>query len=406
MKVQPPGAPNYSVLIWRFKSSRQWDRVVDTAREWLAQEPENTEAHLAISQALINLKRHPEAESHLARALARQPANAVAHRWMSIIQFHQKKFKAADESIQQALSLAPQDAYNWYHLAWMLYKHGDSEAARKYAGKALELSPRDPDTINLLALCTPKNQSAEIVLNHYRHALSIDPEKPVVHNNIGVYHLNVDKDYAAAEESFRRALFFDPTLKVARTNLFVALKRRDKVYRALCAPKDFIYRFFGFTRARRRQSMLLYLLALPLWILAFRFVLGGLILWGLLVWPMVKAYEYITIGDIRAEAGELGARRGGLFGFRRWPLRLRLGLFGLLLLAFWGGVAGLAVSVSRENPGDPAQQWFGLIIFPGLLILLAVWIMKRWRAQNRRFAARRRAKKFDRFLASRTGEQA
>jgi Flp pilus assembly protein TadD len=394
------GQPNYGVLLSRFISSRQWDRVLETAREWLARDPENIRAHHAAAQGLINLKKHSEAEPHLARVLARSPENGTAHRWMSIIQFHQQKFKAADESIHRALSVNPEDTYNWYHLAWMLYKQGDLESARKYASKALELAPQNADTINLLALCTPRNQSATDVLRRYREALAVDPEKPVVHNNIGVYHLNVEKDYAAAEECFRRALFFDPSLKIARTNLFNMLKRRDPVYRAMCAPKDFILKCFNAVR-RRRGNFVLYILAIPVWILAFRFLIAGLVLWFLFVWPMMQVYQYLTIGDIRAQAGELGARRGGFLGYRRWPLRLRLSLFGLVLVSAWGGVIYFIMRGGPAALGDTAQVLFGLIILIGLLILLGFWIRARWKSSRNRSAARHRARRFSHLLESR-----
>ena len=54
--------PNYAILLSRFSSSGQWDRVLDTAREWLSLNPENIPAHLAAGQALNNLDRHAEAE--------------------------------------------------------------------------------------------------------------------------------------------------------------------------------------------------------------------------------------------------------------------------------------------------------------------------------------------------------
>ena len=405
MKVQAPGAPNYRMLILRFTSSRQWDRVLETAREWLAQDPESTQAHQAAGQALINLKRHAEAEPHLARVLGRNPQSGMIHRWMSVIHFNQKKLPAADESIHRALSLNPLDTYNWYHLAWMLYKQGDTVSARKYAEKALELAPRNPDTINLLALCTPKGPgSAAKVLQQYREALALDPEKPVVHNNIGVYHLNVDKDYTAAEECFRRALFFDPSLRIARTNLFVTLKKRDKVYRLLTVPKDYIFRLFSLKSLRGRQGRVMYVGALIFWILAFRFVFAALAIWFLLVWPMVKGYEYLTIGDIRAQAGELGARRGGLFGYRRWPLRLRLGLFAMLLILFWGGLAVLCFRNGISPLSDNAQVGFGLIIFLGLVIFVGVHLRFQVKKNWNRFFARRRAKKFDHLLKPATGK--
>ena len=79
--------PNYRILIERFNSSRQWERTLETAREWLSVEPENSEAHMAAGQALVYLDRHSEAERHIAIVLATQPDNDIAHRHILNLQF-------------------------------------------------------------------------------------------------------------------------------------------------------------------------------------------------------------------------------------------------------------------------------------------------------------------------------
>jgi Flp pilus assembly protein TadD len=383
---------SHQILLSRFISSRQWDRALETAREWLSTDPENPQAHFAAGQSLVNLRRCPEAESHVAKGLARDPGNSFAHRLMSMVQFHQRRFTAADRSIHKALSLNPTDPYNWYQLALMTQKQGDLATAKKYAEKARELSPRDPDILNLLAMCAPKNDAGNSLrLRQYQEALELDPENPQVHNNIGVCYLNAGKDYARAEESFRRALFFDPSLKVARSNLFITIKHRDIVYRVLCAPKDFIFECFALARRNR----LLYFLALPLWLVAFRFLLAGLALWFPLVWPIVKVYEYLTIGDLRAQAGEPGAKRGGLFGYRRWPLRVRLFIFALLLCLFWGSIAW-AVFKGTEN----VKVFMALAMTCGLLIVLALWVRVKWKQGSFRYRRRRSSKEIDRLLKS------
>ncbi len=384
--MSSPGtnAPDFQVLANRFAASGQWERALEAARDWLNAEPAHERAHLLAGQALVNLKRPQEAEPHVNRALACNPENDFAHRLASIVHFHFGRFKAADEAIHRAISLDPEDAYHWYHLAWMCYQQGDRVSAEKFAEKARELAPLEADIANLLALCAAAREvDSEQTLRRYHEALELDPENSDIHNNIGVYHLNVTRDYSAAEECFRRALFFDPSCPVSRANLFITIKHRDLVYRALCAPKDLLARAASLASRARKQSIFIYLLLLPVWIFMFRFVLGGLLLWCLFIWPLVKVYEYLTMGDLLSKAGEIGARRGGLLGYRRWPLKLRLAIFAATLLAFWGGVAWL-----WTLPAGKTFLCSALGI--GILAALITWLVKSLKRSRVEAHARRR----------------
>ncbi len=391
--------PDFQVLANRFAASGQWERALETARDWLNAEPANELAHLVAGQSLVNLKRHAEAEPHVNRALACNPENDFAHRLASMIHFDARRFKAADEAIHRAISLDPEDAFHWYHLAWMSYEQGDRVSAAKFAEKARKLAPRDADIANLLALCAADHAATPAqTLRRYHEALELDPENSSIHNNIGVYHLNVTRDYAAAEECFRRALFFDPSCRIARPNLFLTIKHRDLLYRALCAPKDLLVGAASLASRARKQSILVYLLLLPLWIFMFRFVLGGLLLWCLFIWPLVKVYEYLTLGDLLSKAGEVGARRGGLLGYRRWPLKLRLGIFAASLLAFWGGVAWLWTF-------PEGKSLFGAVLGIGILVALITWLVKSMKGSRAQAHARRRSRRMADLLENRASKK-
>jgi tetratricopeptide (TPR) repeat protein len=401
MNIEESGHPNYGILAQRFMSSGQWDRALATAHEWLARQPENLQAHRVAAQSLINLDREAEAGSHLQRVLAGNPDDDFAHRLMSMVHFEQGRFKAADESIGKAIALDPYDAHNWHHLARMCYKQGDLASARKWAEKARALHPRDPDILNLIILCEPDSQdSAMQKIRRFEEALELDPENATIHNNIGAQYLGM-REYAKAEECFRRALFFDPAEAVYRKNLFLTVKHRDAVYRTLCAPKDFLFKVYPFISRLRRQSLILYLALIPIWLLAFRFVLGGLVLWFMLVWPLVKVYEYLTIGDLQARAGELGARRGGLLGYRKWPLQLRLGILAFLLVSFWGGIVFACLNGGVFRDSEKSATVFGTLFIIAVLGFGGYWLQSRIRKGFKARALRKRARLMEAILEPR-----
>lgn len=378
-----PGNPaqQFGTILRRLTESRQWDRALEVARDWLSQDPENIEAHLGAAQSLINLKQYAAAQTHLGKVLAARPNYAFVFRLASIAAFHLNKTDKADEYIRRAIELQPNDAMNWYHMALMRYRQGLPEAAEKHAKRALELQPENADTINLIAICQRNNPQGQ--MDQYRRALEIDPQNAIVHMNIGVYYLNTAHDYAAAEAAFRRSLEIDPTDRTAQKNLFAVLRLRDPLYRVLTWPRTLLWRA---SWARRDRSAVVKIALLLLWLTIGRYFLVLIAVWLLLVWPLVKAYEYLTVSDIRAKAGMAGARRAKWRELHRWPVGARLGIFGLLVVCFWGGLFWLYES--RVLP----PEW---IILAAVAALLA-WYFHRipaWWKRNRSRAAGLRAEK-------------
>jgi len=372
-------------MLRRLTESRQWDRALVVARDWLAQDPESVDAHLGAAQSLINLKQYAAAQTHLGKVLAARPTYAFAFRLASIANFHLNKTGKADEYIQRAIELAPNDAMNWYHLALMRYRQGVLEAAEKHAKRALELQPDNADTINLVAICQRNNPRGQ--LEQYQRALEIDPENAIVHMNIGVYYLNAAHDYAAAEAAFRRSLAIDPTDRTAQKNLFAVLRLRDPLYRVLTWPRTLLWRT---SWARRDVTTLVKIGLLVLWLTIGRYFLALFAVWLLLVWPLVKAYEYLTVSDIRGKAGIAGSRRAKWRDFHRWPLAARLGVFGLLVVCFWGGMFWLYES--RLVP----HEWIILAAFVAVVAWYFHKIPAWWKRNRSRAAGMRGEKRFAR----------
>jgi len=417
--MEERNVPNSRILTARFMASRQWDRGLEAAREWLSVEPENVEAHRATGEALIMLDREAEAERHIGQVLAARPNDDAAHRWMSYVHSKAMRLKAAEESLQKAISLNPRDPFHWFDLALLCQAQDDLPSAKEFAAKALELDPRNPAFNRLVIACEPINESnVAAKLAQYHKALELDPQNVGIHQAIGECHLSYTGDYQAAEESFRRALFFDPSRKSVRSNLFETLKNRDWIYRALHAPRDFLLKVNLWlpSNARDREASFLYNLICLLYILTapcflYTSIFIGLALWCLLFWPLVKAYEYLTIGDIHSKAGEVGTKRGGLLGYRRLSLRVRLIVFATFLAAFWGGSTLFLLNrysssikhtwnILCRHPIRSGFIAYGCCLF---FCLIAYYFMKFGQSRSESYA-RRRAKIFGTLLGPEADE--
>ena len=347
------------MLLTRFMASGQWERALDTARNWLAEEPENPRAHRCAGQALVNLDREREAEAHIAQALAANPHDAFAYRLMTIVHYRLKRFREADASIHRAIELDPQDSANWHQLALMCYWQGDRKNGLKWVTKARELNPNSSEILNLYALCSEDDGENERLLSA---ALAANPENAYAHNNLGVHYLKTEKDYAKAEACFRQALTINPTLKVARKNLFIAIKHRDRIYRLLRSPLDLLFSFRRAMLGDGTRRMGAVIVGFAAWFFLARFFVIGLAFWFGLFWPMTKFYEFVVIGDLRQMAGEVGATRGGIFGYRRWPVRVRLALFAISLVAFWTAVYFLLWSPVLDTPKMEEYRFAAIMV--------------------------------------------
>ncbi len=377
-------AGRHTILLQRLVGSGQWDRALEVSRDWLNEDPASTLAHYTAGQSLVHLRQYPQAKEHLLKALEGGPRGSFTHRLLSIVYFHLKDHAKAEDHIQQALALNPNDPLHWYHLAWMRYQCGSPETAVKHIRRSLELQPNDANALNLLALCEGRRGPEQLA--QYLRALEVDPENESVHNNLGTYYLDVDGNYPAAEESFRRALSIDPSSKTAQKNLFLVLRRRDPLYRALQSPRTLVDRLRW---GNRRHNFLARAGLLGLWLVAGRFLLALLLFWLVFIFPLVKVYEYLTLGDLRAKVGLPGARRGGPFGFRRWSFGARFGIFAALCALFWGGV----IFACRNAATAEALGW---LLIAAALGYVGFIIARRVGRARRRAIASRGEKKFRR----------
>ena len=376
----------YATLLWRLTSSSQWERSLAVARDWLAEEPETADAHQAAGQALVNLHRFEPALAHLHRSLAARPNEGFIHRLASIAYFHLGLHSQADFHAMEAIRLQPNDAMHWYHLASMGYERRHYDAAAGYARRSLALGPNNADAINLLALCERNDPAQRRV--HYQRALAIDPENATVHNNLGVYHLNVTRDYAGAAECFRRALSVDPTDPNAQRNLMLAFRLGDPLHRFLRFPR----RFFTILSFRReayswRSAVWLGLCVLSsgAMLVVLLAIYGGWLTCGL---PLLKAYEAVTLPDLRERTGVPGVRRGGFLRFWRWPRGVRVA--GLLLL-YAVGVYGVVLAVQRL---DAVAHVLIAMLVVGTAVTLVCGARAGWQASQAWQARRRMRKKF------------
>ena len=219
----------------------------------------------------------------------------------------------------------------------MRYRQDRFTEAARHARHALELEPNASHVVNLLALCEPWQLRDE--LTAYQRALELNPESSTVHNNLGVYYLNVVGNHAAAADAFRQALRIDPQNQTAHSNLAAVFRKRSTLYQLLRLPMNALRCSRALWRTRHWLGIVL---------LVIFWGVGARVTWPLLAVGLVllylpsKVYEALSVGDLRAWMGVPGARRGGFLGCHAWPFAARMLVFVLFIALHWWALYALA----------------------------------------------------------------
>jgi tetratricopeptide (TPR) repeat protein len=132
-----------------------------------------------------------------------------------------------------ALVVTPDNPLAHRKLGWILLSFGDTADALDHFRRAVEIRPKDPtDHVNL-GLCLDANHDRNAGIAEFRKAISLasDPEElAVAYTDLGV-DLDITGSNAEAQDSYNRALQFNPKLFNAyfnRGRLFQKQGRLDQ----------------------------------------------------------------------------------------------------------------------------------------------------------------------------------
>jgi tetratricopeptide (TPR) repeat protein len=208
-----------------------------------------------------------------------------------------------------------------------------------------------------------------VYIQRLEKALALDPENTDSLNNIGVHYLDGMKDPQTAETYFRRALAIDPNQKESRHNVLTAIRRQDPLFRFLYFPLDkgvmLIVRFFQICWAKKWPIIFLLFAGKYLVVLGA----GIFILWCVLFYPLIFAYRWMTLIDLRRKSNDLSLKLpAALKPFFRLPKTTRMACFFGLWVLIWSSLAIV------QAYGTSGELFLLLVIACVVLVLSFVWI--------------------------------
>ena len=261
---------------------------------------------------------------------------------MSLYWTEKKRPREAEAAVQRAVSIVPYSADFWAQLARVYYIEGAPERAREPAERALSLAPNDPEIGNLHAIVQAEcadGTKLDLAAQEARllELLKEDPENHSLQHNLGAFYLNDKADYERAVQHLSTAVSLDPSYRPSRTALAQALRHLDGFLKWFYFPYRFLPLANGGLRwaAKTRWGYAPVALA---GLALFLPVLLLIVFWAIVLWPLAKIYEWLTVAELRERMKVHG--HPGPFGIHHWPRGVRLLVVLVAYSAFWALLIG------------------------------------------------------------------
>lgn len=170
-------------------------------RDVLRQRPDNYRTYVALSSALLDQERYPEAEQICSNLLAHLPPfstmagetilqryvhqpgrppillyYSMAHNNLGQAAVHSGQREAAKEHYREALRVFPQGAWARRNLGQALYLEKDYKGAITELSKAIQWQPKDNEAHASLALALLEEKDYHAAVAHFEQALSLKPD--------------------------------------------------------------------------------------------------------------------------------------------------------------------------------------------------------------------------------------
>ena len=228
---------------------------------------------------MLSQHRFDDAEKLLGQAMAAMPESAEAKLLLAIVVMQDRdRLVEATDLVQQSIVDQPDIAWGYQVLSRVLRLQNKDKEALAAALQAVEVDPHDEDSFSVLAETYGKMERWKEALEAAENGLRIDPEDEScssmrllslerlgrvsdalaegqrmverspdsadAHEAKGWAELN-QRNYRAAQVSFREALRLDPSSDFARHGMAEAIKQTNFLYRWLTMFNQWLSRFSG-----------------------------------------------------------------------------------------------------------------------------------------------------------------
>jgi tetratricopeptide (TPR) repeat protein len=225
--------------------------------ERLAEDPEDSDAHLLLALCRIDMGRRDEALESAREGVRLAPDAGWSHYVMARVRFARSEHDEALKSIGQGVKRHPENAEYRRLRADIHLALGNADAALAAADEARGLAPEDAGIASTRGAALLELGRLDDAEQSFRASLALDAENAVAHAGIGRVEIRRMRPREAIA-GYREALRISPNFEWARTGLVEALKARYPVYGLLLRYFSWIR---GFSEGKR------WLILVGIWVL-------------------------------------------------------------------------------------------------------------------------------------------
>lgn len=168
------------------RDSGKVDEGLAVLQDMLKQKSEDPQAHLALAQAYVDVKRGPQAVRVLQDAQSKFPSNPRPAFELGAVFERQRKYADAEAAFREALQRDPEHAPSLNYLGYMLAVRGERlNESVEYIKKALELEPENGSYLDSLGWAYFKDGKLELAEQNLRKASAQLGTNAVVQDHYG-----------------------------------------------------------------------------------------------------------------------------------------------------------------------------------------------------------------------------
>ncbi|HWR15773.1 MAG TPA: tetratricopeptide repeat protein [Terriglobales bacterium] len=197
------------VLAGQLADMGESDAALEKAKSLLKGTPEDREVYIALAQMYSRLRRWPDAEQSISKALefsTKPDEKEYVNFILASIYERQKKYDMAEETFRKVLANDPDNAVALNYLGYMLADRGVRlEEALNYIKKALQLDPQNGAYLDSLGWAYFKMGNYDLAEVNLRKAVEKVNNDPTVLDHLGDLYQKTDRLKLAAA-TWERAL--------------------------------------------------------------------------------------------------------------------------------------------------------------------------------------------------------